>query len=68
VKYTYDTAGNLHTRTDSAGSVTSYTPDALDRVVSKTTAEGTVQFTFDQNLAITEEERHQLPPSAVSAT
>jgi YD repeat-containing protein len=61
VKFTYDTAGNLLTRTDSAGSVTSYAPDALDRVVSKTTAEGTVQFTFDQNLAITEENDTNYP-------
>jgi hypothetical protein len=26
--YTYDTASNLLTRTDSTGAVTSYTPDA----------------------------------------
>ena len=36
VGYTYDNNGNLHTRTDAAGVVTTYIYDGLNRLTSKT--------------------------------
>jgi YD repeat-containing protein len=55
MRYTYDNAGNVLSRTDTASSTIGYTPDALNRVASKTTSEGSVSFTYDQSFAITGE-------------
>ena len=55
IKYTYDKGGNLLSKTDTANSTISYVIDKLNRVTSKTSADGIVQFVFDQDLAITGE-------------
>ena len=52
MKYAYDNAGNVTSRTDTAGVTVNYTPDALNRVQLKTSLDGTAVFTYDQTLAI----------------
>jgi RHS repeat-associated protein len=41
VAYTYDDNGNLHTRTDAAGVITTYGYDGLNRLKSKSYSDGT---------------------------
>lgn len=43
---TYDISGNVLTSTDFAGKLTSYTYDEFDRLASKTTADGTVTYSY----------------------
>jgi RHS repeat-associated protein len=45
VKYTYDAAGNLSTRTDARGVITNYAYDALNRNTSVTYTDGTPSIT-----------------------
>jgi RHS repeat-associated protein len=50
IKYTYDSDGNLQTRTDARSIVTTYTVDALNRVTQEAYSDGvtpTAQFLFD---------------------
>lgn len=44
--FTYDINGNILTATDYAGKLTTYTYDALDRISSKTTADGNVNYSY----------------------
>jgi len=43
---TYDISGNVLTSTDFAGKLTTYTYDSFDRLASKTTDDGTVQYSY----------------------
>jgi|GEM_PF-754967 len=47
VCYTYDNAGNLKTRTDTRGVLTTYNYDALNRVVAKFSGDNTLNATFE---------------------
>ena len=49
ISYSYDGNGNVHTRTDARGIVTTYGYDGLNRVLGKTYTDGTpaVSFTYD---------------------
>jgi RHS repeat-associated protein len=51
VYYTYDDSGNLTTRTDARGIVTTMTYDSLHRIESKTYNDGTPAVSYDYNLA-----------------
>jgi RHS repeat-associated protein len=46
IRYTYYSNGNLHTRTDNGNVATTYTYDALNRVVTKSYSDGTPTVTF----------------------
>ena len=47
-QYAYDSAGNLHSVTDTLGHVTTYAYDALGRLLSTTDADGdTTSYTYD---------------------
>lgn len=52
IKYEYDNAGNLTKKTDTGNFVTTYHPDLLNRVDSKTTIDGATTYSFDQSQAI----------------
>jgi RHS repeat-associated protein len=67
VTYAYDNANNLIGKTDTGGYTFTYVPDALNRVSSKTTHDGTTQYFFDQNLSIPKQSAPNYPVGRLSS-